>query len=145
MLKVLRTYRIVALLSAFAIVSTAFAPLASVCGMDMAETAPESDVSETLPCHSLGDNSNTGVEQIDAGSQDSSNCTSEMASFDCCVAQGLATHQVERTVPPSAQVSEVVLEAVTSPIDRGFGLVAIDESPPPLTVALHLLLGRFLT
>ena len=145
MLKVLRTYRPIALFLAFALVTTAFAPLSAVCGMDPAESIPVSDMPVAPPCHEMGgaemDHSLPMEQESPGDSEDSSDV---MFALSCCYAQGPTAPQTERTAPLAAQVTETVSETVASPSHDVFRQVAVDESPPPPTVSLHLLLGHFL-
>jgi len=145
MLKVLRTYRPIALFLAFALVTTAFAPLSAVCGMDLAESMPVSDMPAALPCDEMGgmeSDHTMPMEQVSP--RDSEDSSDVMFALSCCFAQGPTAPQTKRTAPLAAQVAETVSDTVASPSHDVYRQVAADESPPPPTVSLHLLLGHFL-
>jgi len=146
MLKRARTYRTVALLTAFALVSSAFAPLSAVCGMDSAESMPVSDMPVTPPCHDMGGMTmDHAVPMEDGSPSDLDDSYDAIFTLPCCIAQGPTAPQTERKVQLAAQVTEVVSAATASPAHDAHRQIAADESPPPLTVSRHLLFGCFLT
>ena len=146
MLKVLRTYRVVALLTAFALVTSAFAPLSAVCGMDSAESIPVSDMPVAPPCHDMGGMAmDHPVPMVNGSPSDLDDSPEVMFTLSCCVAQGPTAPQTEHAAKLVAQVTEVVSATITSPTHEAHRRVVADESPPPQTVSRHLLFGCFLT
>ena len=145
MLRILRTYRTVALLTAFALVATAFAPLSAVCGMDLAESMPGPDGLVALPCYEMGGmilDTSTPMERGSSGDSDAS--ANAMFMLSCCVAQGPTAPRAERAAQSVAKATEAVSETVASHLHGAHLQIAADDLPPPLPVARHLLFGRFL-
>ena len=145
MLKSLRTYRTIALLTAFALITTAFAPLSAVCGMYLSESMPAPDEPMALHCYEMGGmtpDSSTPMEHESAGDSDDS--VNAMLTLSCCVAQVPTAAKTERTAQLAAKVTEVVSETIASPSHEAHRQIVADDLPPPLPVARHLLFGRFL-
>ena len=146
MLKTLRKYRTVALLTAFALVASAFAPLSAVCGMDFSESMSAPNEPMALPCYQMGGvtlDTSTPIEHESAGDPDVS--ANAMFTLSCCVAQGPTAPKTERAAQLAAKVAEVVSEIVASPSHEAHRQITTDDLPPPLAVARHLLFGCFLT
>lgn len=145
MLRALRTYRTIALLTAFALVTTAFAPLSAVCGMDMAESIPVSYVSVAPPCLNMGGTEMhhaTPMEHESPGDSDVS--VNAMFTLSCCVAQGPTAPKAERAAQLASKVTEAVSETIAPHLHEAHLQIAADDLPPPLPVARHLLFGCFL-
>ncbi len=146
MLKILRTYRTIPLLTAFALITTAFAPLSAVCGMDLSESMPAPDAPMALPCLEMGGttpDSSTPTEHESPGDSDDS--VNAMLTLSCCIAQVPTAPKTERAAQLAAKVAEVVSEIVASPSHERHRQIMTDDLPPPLAVARHLLFGCFLT
>ena len=146
MLKVLRTYRTVALLTAFALVTTAFAPLSAVCGMDLAEPMPRPEAPVAPPCHDIGGMGMDYTTPMEHESPDDSDGSSDvMFTPSCCTAQGLTASKTERAAQLTAMVTEVIAETIPVASTEAHSQIAADGLPPPLPVSRHLLFGCFLT
>lgn len=146
MLNVLHTYRVVSLLTAFALVTSAFAPLSAVCGMDLTDSMPVSDVPVAPPCHDMGGMAMDHAIPMEHGSpSDLGDSPGMMFTLSCCTAQGPAAPQPDRASHLLVHVTEVVSATIVSSAHEAHQEIAADESPPPLTVSRHLLFGCFLT
>ena len=149
MLKTLRTYRAIALLTAFALVATAFAPLSSLCGMDLSEPIRVSDKLEapvTPPCHDTGGMGMDDAVPMEKESPGAPDDPSDVVfTLSCCIAQGLTAPQTERPAKPTAGVTEAVTNVVNVDVSKVCRQITADGLPPPLPVARHLLFGCFLT
>ena len=145
MLKVLRTYRTVALLTAFALVTSAFAPLSAVCGMDLSESVLPPAERMALLCSEMGGmtlDTSTPMERGSSGDSDAS--ANAMFMLSCCVAQGPAAPKTDRAAQSAAKATEAVSETVAPHSHEARLQIAADDLPPLLPVARHLLFGRFL-
>ena len=146
MLKALRTYRALALLTSVALVTTAFAPLSSVCGMVLTEPIPMPEAPVAPPCHDIGGTGmNPAMPMENESPGDSDDSTDVTFTPSCCIAQGLTAPQTERTAKPSAGVTEAISDVVNVDVTDVSRQIVADESPPPLPVARHILFGCFLT
>ena len=146
MLKVLRTYRTIALLTAFALVTSAFAPLSSVCGMDLSEPIPVPEAPVAPPCHDIGRmGMNPAMPMENESPGDSDGSSDVMFTPSCCIAQGLTAPQTEQTIKLAAGVTEAILDIEIVDTPNVYRQVAADESPPPLPVSRQILFGCFLT
>ena len=146
MLKFLRTYRTIALLTAFALVTSAFAPLSSVCGMVLAEPIPMPKAPVAPPCHDIGSmGMDPAMPMENESPGDSDGLSDVMFTPSCCTTQGQTAPKTERTVKPAASITEAVFNVVKEDVREFHRQITADESPPPLPVARHLLFGCFLT
>ena len=146
MLKVLRTYRALALLTSVALVTTAFAPLSSVCGMVLTEPIPMPEAPVAPPCHDIGGMGMDPTIPMEHESPDDSDGSSDvMFTPSCCTAQGLTASKTERPAQLTAMVTEAIAETIPVALNEPHSQIAADGLPPPLPVARHLLFGCFLT
>ncbi len=145
MLKTLRTYRLITLLSVFALATSAFAPLSALCGMDLTEL-PVSETSGSLPCHEMsGMTLEHSMPMENEASREPEHSSKEMLTPPCCIAQGPAAPRLERVVQLDAPVTAAVSVSIASPMFETNRPVAAHESPPPPNLSRHLLFGCFLT
>ncbi len=146
MLKILRTYRVFAALTAFALVGSAFAPLSAACAMDPAEVMGGLEDSRAQPCHEMGEmGMNGSAPEEDGDAINLAGPSNVMTGLACCEIQATPAPESARKVVPTAQVIEPCPVVVASPFAEIYRTFAADESPPRKPVALHLLFGCFLT
>ena len=141
MLKVLRTYRSLALLTAFSLVGSAFAPLSSLCGMEDGDADRVAAATDSGPCSEMFDGESESASDNGLMGEDSA---VPMIDTSCCVVKSLLSPKTEQIAAPTASI-EVVSEAALVVARKTLPPTQADESPPDRSpVALHLLLGRFL-
>lgn len=138
-----RTYRVVALLTASALMGSTFAPLSSLCGMEKADPDQMAAAMGGGPCpEMLGSASETASDE-GLPAQES---TEPMFNTSCCVVKALLAPKTERAASPVATSIEVVSEITFAVAQNARPASPADESPPHRRpVALHLLFGCFLT
>jgi len=146
MLKALRTYRALALLTSVALVTTAFAPLSSVCGMVLTEPIPMPVAPVAPPCHDIGGSGmNPAMPMENESPGDSDDSTDVTFTPSCCIAQGLTASKTERAAQLTVMVTEVFAETIPDTWNEAHSQIAADGLPPPLPLSRHILFGCFLT